>query len=79
MRCSAVLLVLLVSSSAFAQTILSGAKSCREAQRNCLSICQSYLGSGGSDCRQTCAQARKECAESGCFNTGVQFDCKLKD
>lgn len=80
MRYSVALFLLLAPGFAFAQqTILSGAKSCGEAQRNCLKICQSYPGLGGSDCRASCAQARKECADTGCFNTGVQFDCGLKN
>lgn len=80
MRFPVLLLLLLLPASGHAQlTILSGAKTCRQAQQNCNSLCNSYFGSGGSDCRQTCVQTRKDCAETGCFNTGVQFDCGLKD
>ncbi len=74
-----VLLILLAPTSALAQaTILSGAKTCREAQRNCIRLCSMYPGSGGGDCRRTCAQTKADCLTSGCFNTGVQFDCGLK-
>ena len=74
-----ILLTLLAPTSALAQaTILSGAKTCREAQRNCIKLCSVYPGSGNGDCRRTCAQTKADCLTSGCFNTGVQFDCGLK-
>ena len=79
MRYLVILSLALLPTPLFAQTILSGAKSCREAQQNCLKICRSYLGAVGNDCNKTCGDARKECAQTGCFNTGVQFDCGLKN